>query len=384
MLLKKGGSMKTFYYTFSILIFFIASFCIISPSEMITSSKSAITLWSNIILPSLFPFLILSDLIQKSAITKILEKLLSKVMKPLFKLPGISSIAIFLGMTGGYPIGAKITSDLRNNNSITKTEAKRLLAFSNNSGPLFVSGAIGIGLYKNTAIGFLLLISHYISALIVGILFRFYKKEKVIDKPNNLIQFSFIKLSNLGETLTETVKKAIITVTVVGGFIVIFSILTTIIEKTGLILLISKFIMPMFEIDLASSIISGILEVTNGVNRIFLLNSIELSEKLIITSCLLGFGGFSVHMQTLSVISNSDIGSSTYFIGKSLQCIFSGITTYLLLKYTDFSLLIYQSTFASDVYNSIGFLKLISTITIVFIFIVIFKIMQIILDNKKI
>lgn len=373
--------MKIFYYIFSITVFLIASFCIISPSEMINSAKNGISLWFNIVLPSLFPFLILSDLIQKSAITKVFEKLLSNIMKPIFKLPGISSLAIFLGMTGGYPIGAKITSDLRNNNSLSKTEAKRLLAFSNNSGPLFISGAIGIGLYKNASIGFLLLISHYISALLVGILFRFYKKEKVTPNSKNLIQFSFIKLSSLGETLTNTVKKAITTVTVIGGFIVIFSILTTILEKTGLLLLISKIIMPNLDTDFSASIISGILEVTNGVNRIFNLSSVNLTAKLIVTSALIGFGGFSVHMQTLSVISSSDIGSSTYFIGKTLQSIFSGIITFMLLHYTNFSLLIYEPTFASDVYNSYGFIKLISTVTLVFLFIVMFKIVQTLIDE---
>jgi len=375
--------MKIFYYIFSIIVFLIASFCIISPSEMINSAKEGIALWSNIVLPSLFPFLILSDLIQKSAITQVFEKLLSKIMKPIFNLPGISSLAIFLGMTGGYPIGAKITSDLRNDNSLSETEAKRLIAFANNSGPLFISGAIGIGLYKNASIGFLLLISHYISALLVGILFRFYKKNEVISNSKKLIQFSFIKLSNLGETLTNTVKKAITTVTVIGGFIVIFSILTTILEKTGLLLAISKIIMPSFEPDFSASIISGILEVTNGVNRIFQLPSIDLSQKLIVTSALIGFGGFSVHMQTLSVISNSDIGSYTYFLGKSMQSIFSGIITFLLLNYTNFSFLVYQPTFASEIYNSYGFIKLVSTITLVFLFIVVFKIVQLLIEKTN-
>ena len=372
--------MKIFYYVFSIIVFCIASFCIISPSQMIDSAKSGILLWSNIVLPSLFPFLILSDLIQKSAITVVFEKLLSKIMKPLFKLPGISSLALFLGMTGGYPIGAKITSDLRNDNSLTKTEAKRLIAFVNNSGPLFISGAIGIGLYKNASIGFLLLLSHYLASFLVGILFRFYKKESHINTQKNKAEFNIIKLSALGETLTNTVKKAISTVTVIGGFIVLFSIITTILEETGILLFISKLIIPNFDTNLSSSIISGILEVTNGVNRIFQLESVDLTLKLIITSALIGFGGFSVHMQTLSVISNSDIGSSTYFLGKSMQSIFSGLITFLLLNYTNFSSLIYKPTFAAT-YNNYGFNKFISTIIIIFVIVVVFKIMQLFEKN---
>jgi len=374
--------MKIFYYLFSIIIFGITSFCIISPSQMIASAKDGILLWSNIVLPSLFPFLIISDLIQKSAITIVFEKILSKIMKPLFNLPGISSIALFLGMTGGYPIGAKITSDLRNENSLSKIEAQRLIAFANNSGPLFISGAIGIGLYKNISIGFLLLISHYLSAFLVGILFRFYKKNELTSNSNKKIQFNIIKLSTLGESLTSSVKKSITTVTVIGGFIVLFSILTTILQETGIVLILSKIFMPNLDLNFSSSIISGILEVTNGVNRIYELSSIDLVIKLIVTSSLIGFGGFSVHMQTLSIISSSDFYSSTYFLGKILQSCFSGIITSLLLKYTSFSNLIYQETFACETYNSFGFIKFISTITLVFIFIVVFKIIQLLLTNS--
>lgn len=375
--------MKLRYYIFSAIIFILLVFCIISPSDMINATKNGITLWFSIVLPSLFPFLILSDLIQKTAITRIFSKLLSPIMKPLFKLPGISSFALFLGMTGGYPIGAKITSDLRKNNSISKIHARRLISFSNNSGPLFISGAIGIGLYRNPTIGLLLLISHYISAIFVGFFFRFYKSKENSKTSESNIQFEVIELSKLGQMLSNTIKKACNVVIIIGGFIVLFSIISTILEKTGILLFISKILMPKLPIELSTSIITGILEVTNGVNKIAELSSISLFEKIIITSALVGFGGFSVHMQTLSVLSDSDIGVSTYFIGKTMQGIISGIISYILLYYSKFSLLIAQATFATETYNSYGFIKLISVITLAFLFIVVFKIIQIILYEKN-
>lgn len=370
--------MKIFYYLFSLIIFCLAIFCIIYPSDMIAATRNGLSLWITIILPSLFPFLILSELIQKTAITKIFSKLLSPIMRPIFKLPGVSSVAIFLGMTGGYPIGAKVTSDLRKSNSLSQIHARRLISFANNSGPLFISGAIGIGLYRNPSVGLILLISHYISALLVGFLFRFYKPGEVAQASGDSIHFEIIKISDIGFALANTIKKALNIVMLIGGFIIMFSIITSILAKTGILLFLAKSVMPFFPESLSISIITGFMEVTNGVSKLATLNSIALSEKLIATSVLVGFGGLSVHMQTLSVLSDSDIGVSTYLIGKILQGIFSGAITFLLLYYTNFSLLIAQTTFAGSTYSSYGFIKLVSAITIMFLFIVAFKIIQVI------
>ena len=120
---------------------------------MIDSTKNGLSLWWEVVLPSLFPFVVLSNLITKTAIPMFFGKVLNPVMKFIFNLPGISALPLFLGMTGGYPIGAKVTSDLRSNNQISKNIANRLIAFTNNSGPLFITGAIGIGLYGNKQIG---------------------------------------------------------------------------------------------------------------------------------------------------------------------------------------------------------------------------------------
>ena len=136
-------------YIFTIFVFILILFCILFPETMINSTKNGISLWWKVILPSLFPFMILSNLITKTALPKIFGKLLNPIMQFVFKLPGISAIAVFLGMIGGYPVGAKVTADLRKNNTISKNTANKLITFTNNSGPLFITGAIGIGLYNN-------------------------------------------------------------------------------------------------------------------------------------------------------------------------------------------------------------------------------------------
>lgn len=370
-------------YILTIFISILVLFCIIYPESMISSTKSALTLWATIIVPSLFPFMILSNLIQQTAVPFILGKTLSPLMNIIFSLPGISSLAIILGMTGGYPIGAKVTSDLLKENSITKQDANHLITFVNNAGPLFMLGAIGIGIYKNIYVGILLLISHYLSALFIGFISKLIKKKDNKNNHNNSqISFNILKLSEIGTVLNETIKKSIDIILSIGGFIILFSIISSLIEKTKILSLIGSIIFPTLEIETSNAISIGLLEVTNGVNKIATINNISLLQKLIITSILLGFGGMSIHFQTLSIISKTDISFLKYILGKTFQGILSGLITYLLTTYTKFSQLIPLKAFNSFSNNSIEFLQILNTMLAFFMFIVLFKLLQIILHTK--
>jgi len=335
--------MKIFYYIFSIIVFLIASFCIISPSEMINSAKEGIALWSNIVLPSLFPFLILSDLIQKSAITQVFEKLLSKIMKPIFNLPGISSLAIFLGMTGGYPIGAKITSDLRNDNSLSETEAKRLIAFANNSGPLFVISSIGISLLGDTRTGILLLVTHILASITVGIIFaKLYSKteEKKETLSTNYTHFSkkaSLRFRDLGMVMGNSIHNSVSTVLMIGGFIIVFSIIISILDKSGLLSLTSRMLSPFleflgFDSDFAKPLLGGIIELTNGVSMVSKVSIKSITQNVVLIAFLLGFGGISILLQVFSIISSTDLSINKYILGKFLQGIFAAIYTYFAFK----------------------------------------------------
>lgn len=361
-------------YTFTIFISTLVLFCIIAPENMINITKSSLSLWATVIVPSLLPFMILADLIQKTALPFLFQKILSPLMKSIFKLPGISILAIFLGMTGGYPIGAKITADLLSKKQITKDDANHLIMFVNNTGPLFMLGAVGIGLYKNIHIGILLLLSHYISAILVGLIIRFTKQKNNELKNNYPVEFRAIKLSDIGNTLNDTIKKSIDTVLSIGGFIILFSLISALIEKSKILSFVS---LPILNIETSTSLITGLLEVTNGVNKIAMANT-PLLQKLIITSILLGFGGMSIHFQTLSIISNVKISFIKYLLGKTIQSILSGIITFLLISYTRFSTLIPLNVSLNIQYDSIEFSRILNTISLFLILSVSFKISQLI------
>ncbi len=181
---------------------FTISLLIFSNSNL-QAAKSGIELWANSVLPSLFPFFIATELLSHTNIIPILGNILGKFMRPLFRVPGEGAFAFIMGIISGYPTGAKIVTDFRNQGICTKAEAERLLAFTNNSGPLFIVGTIGISLFSNATIGFLLLFTHILACVTVGFLFRFWKKEDTSVFSKSKSFHSSNQVSNLGEVLAR-------------------------------------------------------------------------------------------------------------------------------------------------------------------------------------
>ena len=111
-------------------------------SSNLTAAKSGLKLWANNVVPSLFPFFIATNLLSHTNIINYISKKCNKCMRPIFNVPGESAYAFVLGLISGYPMGAKIVTDLRTNNNCTKDEGERMLCFTNNSGPLFIIGTV--------------------------------------------------------------------------------------------------------------------------------------------------------------------------------------------------------------------------------------------------
>ena len=140
-----------------------------------------------------------------------------------------------MGLISGYPVGAKIVSNFREKGVCTKEEAERMLAFTNNSGPLFIIGTVGISLFGNTMIGILLFITHILACISVGIVLNISSihqrknipsysqlqntKEYFSTKQSNQVTFS-----SLGEVLGKSITNSISTILLIGGFVVIFSV----------------------------------------------------------------------------------------------------------------------------------------------------------------
>ncbi len=213
--------------------------------------KSGLALWANSVVPSLFPFFVATELLMHTNIIQQLGILLNRFMKPIFNVRGEGAFAFIMGIISGYPVGAKIASNFRKNNICSKEECERLLSFTNNSGPLFIIGSVGILMFKNTTIGILLFITHILACITVGVIFRFWKKNKTSSDFKNSSSSkqksnNFATFSNLGEVLAESITSSISTILLIGGFVVIFSSIISILNASGLLELLSNVIAPVF------------------------------------------------------------------------------------------------------------------------------------------
>ena len=115
------------------------------PQESMQAARDGLTLCGNVIIPSLFPFFVLSSLVVELGLAGYLGRMLEGVMRPLFNVSGVCASAFALGFVGGYPVGARTAIDLYQKGMCTRTEAERLLAFCNNSVPAFILGVVGAG-----------------------------------------------------------------------------------------------------------------------------------------------------------------------------------------------------------------------------------------------
>ena len=324
------------------IILLVFTIClVIFSSTNFQAAKSGLKLWANSVIPSLFPFFIATELLSKTNMPKLFGKLFHKLMKPLFNVSGEGSFALIMGVLSGYPIGAKIAVDFRKNNICSKEECERLISFTNNSGPLFIIGTVGISLFGSSSIGFLLLFTHILACITVGFLFRFWKKNKTTQihfetsKYDNKLQP--ITISTLGESLSQAITSATSTILMIGGFVVIFSVIISICNTSGItngIVLIFSPICDKLRIphQISGALFTGILEITNGINLIANIKLKQISINIILTSFLLGIGGISILLQVLSIIYKSDLSIKPYIIGKILHGFIAAFYTYMMIS----------------------------------------------------
>lgn len=349
----------------------VPAFCIIFILCLVLLSDTAVKaalnglkLWSGIVVPSLFPFFVAAEILNSTGFIRASGLLLEPLMRPFFNVPGCGSFALALGVTSGYPVGAKITCDFRTKGDLSRTEAERLLAFTNNSGPLFIVGAVGTGLYGSAKIGMLLLACHFLACLTVGFLFRFYKADRVNKKGagrfkigknrragrkgkagmnlikafrNKLLESSRSNDANIGSVIGDSVRNSVGTILAIGGFIVLFSVIISLLTETGIVEAASNMLAGLLspfgaDKSVIKGILSGFFEITTGSSLVSSAAGVSIFMQLPAASLVIGWAGLSVHFQVFSIASKTDVSIRPYLIGKMLQGILSAIYTWLCLK----------------------------------------------------
>lgn len=347
--MRRKKSFKTFIFvikknmlTFTFTLFLL--FLVLFSKSNLFAAKTGLTLWAKNVVPALFPFFIATELLNYTSVPYYLGKLTNKFMRPLFNVPGEGSYAFIMGIISGYPVGAKIINKFIEDGTCTKAEAERMLAFSNNSGPLFIIGTVGISLFGDATIGAILFVTHLLSCITVGLIFGILSKYNLnwIKSKRNLRNDAYsysnsYNISDLGTILSNSITNSISTILLIGGFIVLFSIIISILNSLNFIDFIAKVFYTIgIPIEYGKSILTGLLELTNGVNAVSAIHSKHMSSQIIVAAFLLGFAGFSIFLQIFSIAAKNNLSMKPYFVGKIFQGLIAAIYTFVILNCFDF------------------------------------------------
>jgi sporulation integral membrane protein YlbJ len=303
------------------------------PTQSVAAAKDGVDLCLNVIVPSLFPFFVLSTLAIELGLIQRLGRLLEGLMYPLFRVNGACAGAFLLGIVGGYPVGARAAAQLYEKGACSKEEAERLLSFCNNSGPAFILGVVGAGVFSSSQAGLWLYGAHVAASILVGLLFRFYGRSAAPSRstaPQSLPETEF------AAAFTESVHNAFFSTLNICGFVIFFTVLIRLLFLTGIISSLAAGLTWLLqglgmEQAWAESILSGVIEMTSGV---WSLRDVAgpLGNRLCMAAFILGWAGLSVHCQVLSFIGSSGLSTRPYFLGKLLHGLFSAGIIYLLAQ----------------------------------------------------
>lgn len=296
---------------------------IINPAIYITSCLNGIIVWATVVLPALLPFMFFTKTLTELGVAEILATKF-KLFPKIFKVPSVAVYVFVLSILSGYPVGAKIVADLYESGNITKEEAYKITTFTSNSGPMFILGSVGIGMFANKKLGIIILISHILGALINGLVYRNHK-EKNLEKNKKIIVKNNL---SLGELMWNTVNSVLF----IGGFIALFFVIIEILNNLHIFSPISNLFSSIFNCNsnIFNAIFNGIFEITRGCLDISKLGLNEFFSGLLCTF-IISFGGLATAMQAFVFLKKFDMRFSFFIKQKITHAIFASIISIIIL-----------------------------------------------------
>ena len=297
------------YVAISFLIFVLAFIFLRYPTNTAQGVKQGLNLSVDILVPTLFPFLVISELITNISILNHIPTFLKKLINRIFNQPAQVFSVFLLSIIGGYPVGPTLIKKLYENKDITLEQAQRMMLFCISPGPAFVIGTVGIGMLNSQKLGLILYLSVVISALILGILTRFIKKDNFTEF--NSISFGY-KKCDFSQAFVDSIDRASKTMICVCAWVVFFSCITELLKT----LIIN---------DDVRNILLCVCEVTTA-------SEFLCSEgSLPVIAAIISFGGFAVHFQVMSCIVKVKLKIKSFYISRAVHSVLSYLVCHFML-----------------------------------------------------
>jgi len=303
----------------SILITILASILIIqiiaAPKLCIDLSINGALLFFYKVFPSLFPFLVISNVILAYDGVYIYSRIFGGLLCKPLRLPEECSFVLIISMLCGYPLGAKYSSDLYERKIIDLNTYTRLINIASNPSPLFVVGSVGTSMLNNTMLGYMLLFSCYASCFLLSLVLPRKNKHK---KSSARAKHNFVS-ENIGYVLKNSIENALNTSMSVGGFVIIFSVINGFLSRV------------IADDSIFKNIFLGMIEMTNGCNLMSNTNC-EMIVKIAIISFILSFSGLSIISQVYSFTFKYNISMVKYVSLKAIQGMMCSLISILVYR----------------------------------------------------
>lgn len=289
------------WFTFTVLLYKTIVFDAVSYS---------LTIWFKNLLPSMFPFFVISSILIQYHITNYIPIYLKKTFCYLFGVSESVVTIFFLSIISGFPSNARITRMMYDEGEISLEEANRVLIFTHFSSPLFILSTVAVLFLHQKNYGYLILISHYLGNILLGIFTRPKNYYYHIDytRTNS-------KSQNFSKILIDSIRSSVDTILLIAGILTCFLVCSSIVIK---ILNVN---------DYLGTILKGILEITMGLKQLSLLKVNDV-YKVVISTIFISFGGLSVHLQVISQLVDTKISYYYFFIFRIFHAIISGVICY--------------------------------------------------------
>jgi sporulation integral membrane protein YlbJ len=320
------------------------------PQQSLTSAIQGIAIWWDVLFPALFPFFVISELLLGLGLVHFIGGLFDPMMRPMFRIPGYGGFVMAMGFAAGYPISARLTSQLWDRKLINREEAERLVAFTSTSDPIFLIGAVAVGFFHNAGLAIILAISHYGGGIIIGLLMRFHGQRNTdtiylrSKDHHSLIIRAFRSMHiarlqdgrSLGVMLQQAIQNSLKLVFMIGGLVIFVSVVLELLSLIGAMeIMYAAFAYFLNLVSLppmlSPSVVKGLFEVTLGAKAAGgAAASIPLIHKAAIASFILSWAGLCVHAQITSLLSQTNLRYTSFVIARFLHGLIAMLLVYML------------------------------------------------------
>lgn len=293
------------------------------PQAVAGGISRGLSICSTVLIPSLFPFLVLGGFLTRSGVAAALGRRVEPLTRRLFGLPGCCAAGILIGAVGGYPAGGAVIGELVRSGQIDRAAGRRMLRFCVNGGPGFIISAVGVGLMGSASLGAILFAAHLIAAIVLGVVGAPRGSRRYTGTPVRRATAPLTPSAALVESVTAACESLLY----MCGFVLLFAAALALVDVSGVVSLLGRGVVA--EEKLWSALIACVLEVSCGCTA-----AAALPENaMLFLAFAVGFGGLSVHCQLASSLRGLRLIDRGFYIARLAQGVLTAAITLLLLRF---------------------------------------------------